>query len=109
MAENYAVSPGQPFSVEPNKVRGSVSGSWTAISSGTLVDRGVEVHGIYWSSTNVGGILQIRDREDDEWYNYTGTGTAGVDILATPLPLYTQFDYFDPLGGNTIIIYGKYI
>lgn len=103
-----AISAGQPFNIEANKVRSSVSGSWTSIASGTP-DYGVEVHGVYWSSTNVGATLQIRDRENDEWYNYTGDGTAAIDSLTISLPLYTQFEYFDSVGSNTIIIYGVYI
>lgn len=106
---NFAPSPGQPFSIEQNKVRSSVSGSWTAIGPGGPDDRAVEVHGVYWSSTNVGATLQIRDRESDEFYNYTGTGTVAIDFLTLPLPLYTQFEYFDSIGSSTIIVYGKYI
>ena len=108
MANIFAPSPGQPFNVEQNKIRGSVSGSWTSIAAATP-DRAVKVCGVYWSSTNVGATLQIRDRESDTWYNYTGTGTAVVDFLTLPLPLYSKFEYFDSVGGNTIIVYGEYI
>ncbi|KKL86195.1 hypothetical protein LCGC14_1947150 [marine sediment metagenome] len=108
MTTIFAPSPGQPFNVELNKVRGSVSGSWTSVSPGPN-DRAIEVYGVYWSSTNVGATLQIRDREEDEWYSYTGDGTVAIDLFITPLPLYTQFEYFDSVGSNTIIIYGKYI
>ena len=107
MAVIFAPSPGQPFNVKQNKVRGSVSGSWTAVGTGPD-DRAVEVHGVYWSSTNVGATLQIRDRESDEWYSFTGDGTAAIDLFILSLPLYTQFEYFDSVGSNTIIIYGRY-
>jgi len=108
MTTIFTPSPGQPFNIEQNKVRGSVSGSWTTIGPGPH-DRAVAIHGIYWSSINVGAVLQIRDREEDEWYNYTGTGTVAVDFLTTSLPLYTQLEYFDSVGSNTIILYGKYV
>ena len=108
MTSILAPSPGQPFNIEQNKIRSSVSGSWTVVGPEPY-DRAIGVHGVYWSSTNVGATLQIRDRESDEWYNYTGTGTASVDFLTLPLPLYTQFEYFDSVGSNTIIIYGVYI
>jgi len=108
MANIFAPSPGQPFNVEQNKVRGSVSGSWTKVGTGPD-DRAVEIHGIYWSSVNVGATLQIRDRERDEWYSYTGDGSLAIDLLVLGLPLYTQLEYFDSVGNNTIIVYGKYI
>lgn len=108
MTNLFVPNPGQPFNVEQNKIRGSVSGSWTSIA-GDTPDRAVKVHGVYWSSTNVGATLQIRDRENDVWYNYTGTGTAAVALLALSLPLYSTFEYFDSVGGNTIIVYGTYI
>ena len=105
----FAISAGQPFNIEANKVRSSVSGSWTAIADITTPNMGVSVAGVYWSSTNVGATLQIRDREEDEWYSYSGSGTAAVDFLSIPLPLYTQFEYFDSVGNNDIIIYGVYL
>ncbi len=105
----YAISAGQPFSIEANKVRNSVSGSWTAIADITTHNRGVSAVGVYWSSTNVGATLQIRDREEDEWYSYTGDGTVAIDLLSIPLPLFTKFEYFDSVGSNDIIIYGVYI
>jgi hypothetical protein len=108
MTTLFAPSSGQPFNVEQNKIRASVSGSWTSIASGTP-DRGVEAHGVYWSCITPGAILQIRDREGDEWYKFTATGALAIDFLTLSLPLYTQFEYFDSVGGNVIIIYGKYV
>ena len=113
--QNFAVSPGQPFNIEANKVRTSVSSSWTTIAADTTPDRAVAVHGIYWSSITSGSILQIRDREEDEWYYYKAYETSGllriptIDYLTLPTPLFTQFEYFDSEGSNTIIIYGVYI
>ena len=106
---NRAISAGQPFNTSFNKIGSSVSGSWTAVASETP-DRGVKIHGVYWSCTTSGSTLQIRDREGDEWYSYIcDGGTPAIDLFALPLPLFTQFTYFDSVGSNTIIIYGTYI
>lgn len=107
--EIFAITSGQPFNVEQNKIRNSVSGSWTAIAASTS-NRAVEVHGVYWSCTTIGATLQISDRENDVWYNCICDGsTPGIDLFALAIPLYTQFEYFDSTGTNIIIIYGTYI
>lgn len=104
-----AINAGQPFNAAFNKVGSSVSGSWTSIASDTA-DRGVKAHGVYWSCTTSGSTLQIRDRDEDVWYSYEcDGGTAAIDLFALPLPLFTQFEYFDSVGSNVIIIYGIYI
>jgi len=108
MTVSFTPSPGQPFNVAQNKIGSSVSGSWTQLGEGPD-DRAMEITAVYWSSTNIGATLQIRDRENDVAYDYTGDGTVAIDMLALPLPLYTQLQYFDSIGGSTIIVYGKYI
>ena len=104
-----AISSGQPFNTNFNKVRSRVSGSWTSIASETA-DRGTLIHGVYWSCPTSGSTLQIRDRDGDEWYSYIcDGGTPAIDLFALPLPIFTQFEYFDSVGSNTIIIFGVYI
>ena len=115
MTSTFAPSPGQPFNVEAHKIRSSAASSWTTIAADTTPNRAVAVHGIYWSSTTSGSTLQIRDREEDEWYYYKAYESSGllriptIDYLTLPAPLYTQFEYLDSTGSNTIIIYGVYI
>lgn len=110
----FAPSPGQPFNIAAHKIRNSEASTWTALADITTPDRAVAVHGIYWSSIVSGSTLQIRDRDEDEWYYYTAQ-TSGllriptIDYLTLPTPLYTQFEYLDSEGSNTIIIYGVYI
>lgn len=102
---------GQPFSVEQNKMRASVQNTWTAIAfDDNNKDRGILVHGVLWSGSSSGDVLRIRDREGDIWYQNTSTGGPWtVDEFTSSRPLYTQFDYWDSSGDNTIIIYGTYI
>lgn len=109
MADNIAISPGQPFNIKLNKVRSSVSGSWTSVASETA-DRGTLIHGVYWSCDISGSTLYIRDRDEDVWYSYIcNGGTPAIDLFTLSLPLLTKFEYFDSVGSNTIIIYGVYI
>ena len=104
-----AISAGQPFNTNFNKVRSSVSGSWTSIASETA-DKGTLMHGVYWSCLTSGATLQIRDRDEDVWYSYVCDGnTPTIDLFTLSLPVFTQFEYFDSVGSNTIIIYGVYI
>ena len=107
--ETFAITSGQPFNTSANKVRNSVSGSWTSIASETP-DRGVTISGVYWSCISNGATLKIRDRDGDEWYSYVcDGGIPSIDLLNVKLPLYTQFEYLDSTGSNDIIIYGTYI
>lgn len=105
-----AVTPGQAFqSVPENIVSSSVSGSWQPIGA-AVNNRHVDVQGIYWTSTQVGAVLQIRDPQGSVWYHVICTGgTVSVDILSTPLTLVTPFEYnVSGSSGATISIYGKY-
>jgi len=103
----YASNPGHPFNAEHNKVRVSVSGSWTTV--GQESDRAINVVGVKWDGES-GSYLQIRDRDGDIWYNFTSEGSNDtIDLFVSPIPLFTKFEYFDSTGSNTIVIYGTYV
>lgn len=109
-----AITAGHPFNILDNKIRSSAAGAWTAIADDTTPDRPVAVHGVYWSSITSGSTLQIRDRDEDEWYYYTPPNTGilrnpTIDYLTLPIPVFTKFEYLDSVGSNTIIIYGVFL
>ncbi len=108
MQYQISVSSGQPFNIPANNVTNSVSGSWSPI--GTAVsNRPVKIQGIYWTETTIGAVLKIRDPQGGVWYHAVCMGgDIAVDLLQTPLTLYTPFEYYDSHGGNTIMIYGEY-
>ena len=102
---------GQPFGVEQNKVRATVAHTWTAFADDENgKDRAIAVHGVLWSGSADGATLLLRDREGDIWFQHVQATTPFViDEFTSIRPIYTQFEYWDSTGSNTIIIYGTYI
>jgi len=109
---------GQPFNIPQNNVYESVADEWTRIGA-AVPGRPCRVQGIYWTSSNAGAVLTIRDvlktpqGEDIEgavWYEAQCMGgAASVDMFPAHLTLFTPFEYYDTDGDNIIIIYGEYI
>lgn len=107
MVNIYTPEPGTPFNVGYNKVRNSEAAAWTVVGDGPT-NRAVNIYGVKWDGSS-GSYLQLRDKEEDEWYAFTSDGGAGIDLFINPLPLYTDLEYYDSEGNNTIIIYGVYV
>ena len=108
-----SVASRQPFNIPQNSVLLSASGSWAAIGE-AAPGRGVRVQAIYWSTSTPGARLRIRDimgatTPGGIWYDATCLGGEPcLDMFPQHLTLFAPFEYFDSVGGNSIVIYGEY-
>lgn len=115
MVRRIAASPGQPFNINANIVDSNMSGAWVTFGDADP-GRAVHIQGVYWGCTTVGATLQIRDvRPPDKagvvWYRaeVVNTDAPALDLLVSPLTLYSPFEYYvEGASGDTIIIYGEY-
>lgn len=93
-----------------NTVSSTVSGSFTQLDS--TIGLSARLQGIYWTASNNGDFLQIKDSYGNIVYSKTVVGsptTFDVDSIEPPLTVRTPLLYLDSSGGNQLVLYGEYL